>query len=80
MRQLVSMGALAFAPARPAVWVEYHSKRFVGAQERWSVGWYPERSGHRCAERILSTCGSLKETAPTFVGQYQSEQLPTKTK
>jgi hypothetical protein len=43
MRQLVSMGALAFAPARPAVWVEYHSKRFVGAQERWSVGWYPER-------------------------------------
>jgi hypothetical protein len=58
------------------------------------VGWLVSRtirSGHCCAEcnRMidLSTCGSWIETAPLFVGQYQSatnssarRELPTKTK
>jgi hypothetical protein len=58
------------------------------------VGWLVSRtirSGHRyaeCSRMIdLSTCGSLKETAPTFVGRCQSVRnssarraLPTKPK
>src|ERR1700726_5207306 len=46
---------------RPAVWAEYHSKRSVGAQERWTVGWYPERY----VRAIPAACGGANSFVVT---------------
>jgi hypothetical protein len=75
MRQLVSMGALAFAPARPAVWVEYHSKRFVGAQERWSVGWHPERYVRAIACAACGGANSFVVTDGHFLRTARAAKL-----